>query len=190
METEWKSLLTQAFSSSFLSNKGVPHPLSTGPVPVSVVPVPVVTLVLVPVPAGALVVPASEVPAPVPVASELETALFVVLGAGASVFVTFRVVAARARDMFDAVDAMDDMDAVDASDDDESDFFSFFLLPPTSLDSMSRSISSVTGFFRTTDLWRISGWFQIWNKKIKINLTCANTYSRLHLASTPVTLKY
>ena len=112
-------------------------------------------------------VPASEVPAPVPVASELETALFVVLGAGASVFVTFRVVAARARDMFDAVDAMDDMDAVDASDDDESDFFSFFLLPPTSLDSMSRSISSVTGFFRTTDLWRISGWFQIWNKNNK-----------------------
>lgn len=61
----------------------------------------------------------------------------------------------------DAEDAMDDTEAVDASDEDESDFFNFFLDPVTSLASMSKSFSSVTGFFNMTDLWRMSGWFQI-----------------------------
>jgi hypothetical protein len=76
-------------------------------------------------------------------------------------------------------EAMEDMEAVEAREEHESERFSFppppfplFFPPPVVLPfsspSMSRSFSSDTGFFSTTDLYRMSGWFQICTKS-KLN---------------------
>lgn len=78
-------------------------------------------------------------------------------------------VAVEAVVALEAVEVRDDMEAVEAREDEESDFLSFFLLPPTSLASMSRSMSSVTGFFKIIVFCRISGWFQIYNSNHRVN---------------------